>query len=313
MKLRLKWVNPNIIPTEVSIYRSDEIVNVSTFTTPLVTLPGTTDTWTDENVARDATYYYYWKVTTTDDVVWSSPYKVLIVPYSGPGSQEIIYGTYDLGYCGLVTWQELFSTTDIALAIGLSTDTLIKDSLLPTWAKFVRNGKFLFIPTTPLANTSFLNLYNLGSVFGVPGPGPWQPGATRIDQLFLIEKGIHKFIIRLPTGADDRNNPTRTVAADANVDIRKYSEAADIMYPLFRVVASSQRLPGLFNATVPSFSNLGCLAQESYSGGALNAMNNAPAGQGVALEKLTSRTTSVSLAWMPILELIPTQTLEVTL
>lgn len=314
MQLRLKWVNPNIIPTEVSIYRSDAIVDVSTLTTPLVTLPGTTDTWLDPSVVRDATYYYYWKVTTSDDTVWSAPFKVIVVPYSGPGPQEIIYGTYDLGYCGVLTWQELFNATDLVAATGVPINVAAADPLV-FWVKMVRNGKYLFIPRTALGTTTFTNLYNRGCVFGVSGPGPWQPSAAKVDQLNIVEKGIHRFIVRLPTGADDRNNPTRTVASNATVAIRRYSEAADVIYPIYSTVTNSQRMPALSNTIIPSILNTLIPAQESYNNLALSALNyvGGTGGNGATVENLTTASFTTVYSWFPILELIPTQTLEVTL
>ena len=317
MQLRLKWNNPNQLTNEVSIYRSDTLVPVENLGASLVTLPGTTNEWTDGTVVRNATYYYYWKTVAGSDVVWSVPFKVLVKPYSGPGPETLIYGSLDLGYCGDVSWKDLFTATEIGELAGLTltnpTNPLIQ------WSKFVRNGKYLFIPQTTLGAITFNNLYLAGVVFGVDGPGPWKPtGLPDKNQMTVISKGIHKFIVRLPTGADDRNNPTRAVPDNAPVTIRRYSELSDIIYPIYNTIVPSQRLPGLISvsissATTPSYPR--GATQESYKGGFLTglAYSSDSANIGPGLESLGTYSYSNTFSYLPVLELIPTQTLEVKL
>lgn len=317
MQLRLKWNNPNQLTNEVSIYRSDTIVPVAELGVALVTLPGTTNEWTDDTVVKDATYYYYWKTFAGNDTVWSAPFKVLVKPYSGPGPETLIYGSLELGYCGDVGWLELFTAAEVGELTGLSLAA--QNNSLVQWSKFVRNGKYLFIPQTTLGATAFNSLYSAGVVFGVDGPGPWKPtGLPDKNQMTVISKGIHKFIVRLPTGADDRNNPTRSVPDNAPVTIRRYSELSDIIYPIYNTVVPSQRLPSLIgvsisSATTPSFPR--GATQESYKGGFLTGLTYSPDSSniGPALEALGTNTYNNTFSYLPILELIPTQTLEVQL
>lgn len=317
MQLRLKWNNPNQLTNEVSIYRSDAIVPVADLGAALVTLPGTTIEWTDDTVVRDATYYYYWKTFAGGDTVWSAPFKVLVKPYSGPGPETLIYGSLELGYCGDVGWKDLFTATEIGELTGLSMS--VTSNPLVVWSKFVRNGKYLFTPQTFLGGITFSSLYKAGVMFGVEGPGPWKPtGAADKNQMTVISKGIHKFIVRLPTGADDRNNPTRVVPDNAPVTVRRYSELSDIVYPIYNTVVPSQRLPSLIGVAIstsvsPGYSR--SATQESYKGGFLTGVtySSDSANLGLSQDALASVAYNQSVSYLPILELIPTQTLEVQL
>lgn len=314
MQLRLKWNNPNQLTNEVSIYRSDTIVPVADLGAALVTLPGTTIEWTDDTVVRDATYYYYWKTFAGEDTVWSAPFKVLVKPYSGPGPETLVYGSLELGYCGDVGWLDLFTSTEVGTLTGLSLTPPANP--LIQWSKFVRNGKYLFIPQTGLGWTTFTSVYNAGLVFGVEGPGPWKPtGVVDKNQMVIISKGIHSFIVRLPTGADDRNNPTRMVPDNAPVTVRRYSELSDVVYPIYNTVCPSQRLPSLIGVPTSSAVPSSAATQESYKGGFLTGLVYTSDGPntGSSLETLTTNPYSQGISYLPVLELIPTQTLEVQL
>lgn len=307
MQVKLKWVNRNNRPVQTKIYRTETIVPNDQLGVPLVTLPGDTLEWIDTTVVYGKTYYYVFGVVGGPSELFSTPLKIDAIYSTGPGPSKLIDGDQQLGYFGRVTALDFLTTSELQILSGYPNATVSVP--LPGWDKWYRNGKILFIPSALCGESwSWQNLYNTGLVFGTDDDGAWRPaGVNPKNQLKIIEKGFNRFIVRLPTGADDRNNPTRFVADNAPVSIRKYSETADCHYPTQNQwIPTTQRLPRI-SSIQNSLSGINggreILCQEQYKTGCLTGLPSS-ASTSAALEALGTYAVTNARGWKPTLELI---------
>lgn len=306
MQIKLKWVNSNTLPTLTRIYRNESIKPNDQLGEPIVELEGSVTEWVDTSVTRGKTYYYVFGVVTDVQVLYSAPLKVDAVYRTGPGPSTFLRGDQSLGYYGSVSSLDFMTSSEFLERVNYNTTPT---NALPVWDKWSRNGKILFVPRQLITEAlSWQLIYNLGCVFGTNDDGPWRPvGAAPKNQQTIITKGFDRFIVRLMTGADDRNNPSRVVADAASVGVRRFSEAADLIYPLINEgVPSSQRFPRLsmisssFNAITGGRQ---VLCQEKYKTGCLVA-HSSTATTGATIEALSEYPTTNSRAWKPVLELV---------
>jgi hypothetical protein len=315
MFIKLKWVNLNSQPVTTRIYRNDTPVTNDLLGTPLVELINGEVEWVDNNVVRNATYYYTFETIGANETVYSKPLEVQAVPRSGPGPQELQFGDMSYGYFGQVPSSMLFSGPELKAAVGLTVGTEIVAS--PMWDKWARNGKICYFPRRALFyRVRWSELYNLGLVYGVDGPGPQNLG-TPVNQLKIVEKGLDRFIVRLPTGIDDRNNPDRLIPADAsNTTIqayREYSEVADFLYPLAIFAPRAQRAINIAQLAGGELGlNSGAAGSFSYSQ-ELNAaktqtmclrVNNSADNRGIWEQYSVINLTDANQSWWPVLELV---------
>lgn len=317
MQLKLKWRNPNTLTTTVSIYRDDTAVAVAELGDPVVTLNGTVTEWLDNNVILGKTYFYTWKTENGGHSVFTKPLEVKAEYSLGPGPSELVYGDMSLGYFGSLTYAELFTAPEILTLTKMGLSAL--GNGLINWDKFARNGKILYVPSTPLAlNQTWANAYDRGCVFGVDGPGPWRTpnwNGGEVNQLTKISKSGNDFIVRLPTGLDDRNNPERT--AKANTDSRRYSEIADLYYSRHSETPLSLRIGKVAQLGSNSlFANALCICQEqdfTSKNNCVTAGATASSVSGPQMEVYGALSGATGGAWCPVLELVPNKIMEVTL
>lgn len=324
MQLKLKWRNPNTVPVSVSIYRNDTAVPVAELGAPLVTLPGTTLEWIDKTVLLGKTYFYRWKVTLDTQVVYSEPYSTNTSPYTGPGPSKLVAGTNALGYFGVTSWTELFTAEEITNLTGMP---LSPNNAVPVhWNKWIRNGKILFMPQQNLGSIGSPSIaYNAGMMFGTDDNGAYLPPLVTVprNQRTVITKGFHNFIIRMPTGLDDRSGVLGVAPVGGPTPLqRRYSEFSDIMMPTCDVPLSvAQRMPTLANPfsgtqIANGLSRLCCCQEKqmidtttygvmvgAQFAGTYNVSGMYP----------PAAITSQTIQYMPVLELIPNDILEVTL
>jgi len=313
MFVRLKWVNRNQIPVTTKIYRNETIVPNDQLANPVATLDGAVVTWQDNTVVRRKTYYYVFEtVNAGGQKVYSNPLKVYVEYNNGPGPRDLIWGDTQFGYYGTVASGDFFTPGDIASAVPAITYNP-PANLTPLWNKWIRRGKICYTPVSAV-NTlvPYWQLYQNGVHFGTDDNGPWQPtGSTGlVNQKKVIEKGFDKFIVRLPTATDDRNNPTFTVPAGSPDSVRRYSEIADFFYPcLNTVVCPSQRSPKLAVAVTLVNINYGrdmATATRFGTAGYVRGMHTTSTPPGSEFEKLgTASAFNTSASWLPVLELIP--------
>lgn len=307
MRVKLKWANRNNRPVQTKIYRTEAIVPNDQLGAPLVTLDGAILEWIDKNVVYGKTYYYVFGVVGGPNELFSTPLKIDAIYSTGPGPSKLEFGDQQLGWFGRVPALDFLSTSELQILSGYPQVSV--PNPLPGWDKWYRNGKILFIPSALCGeNRDWNTLYTSGLVFGTNDNGAWRPaGLSPTNQLKIIEKGFNRFIVRLPTGADDRNNPTRFVADNAPVSIRRYSETADCHYPTQNQwVPTTQRLPrmtSIQNSLAGINSGREVLCQEQYKTGCLVGLPS-NANSSAALEALGTYLTTNVRGWKPTLELI---------
>lgn len=233
-------------------------------------------------------------------------------PDSGPGNKTLKAGTATFGYFGEVTSTELFNGWEVAAAAGLEAGVEISTSAT-TWFKFIRNGRYLFIPITQLrTQIAWSELYAKGLVYGTREYGPYPFGGTNVSQLVVMSKveGAKTWYLkpRLPLGANV--DPSVTPITQANLDLSEFSNL------LGRMTATgtggiTDRWETKTLAQLGQSSNLQSWVQETLSTNVNNAFlrgdTTGPNGQA---NNVKTTKTFPGGAWRPILELIPDSELK---
>lgn len=233
MRVRLKWTDENLVPHSTKIYRSDTQPGGNPTGEPLVTLTNGETTWDDTTVVRGNVYWYTFAVTNGKHTEYSVPVQVTASPRTGPGVQTLAWGDQDWGCYG--TLDETAFITNTKLHNALYAPQGGPNPTSNTWHKMIRNGKTLFVPRRAVSYSVTWNLlYDKGLVFGVSGPGPQNGGRPDKDQHTTIQIGGDEFIVRLPTGFDDTNNPSRVtpegLTTTNGMNYRKNSELNDLIW-----------------------------------------------------------------------------------
>jgi len=233
MRVRLRWTDQNTVPHSTKIYRSDTQPTSDPTGEPLVTLTNGETVWDDTTVIKGKTYWYTFVVTNGIYTAPSVPVEVTALPRTGPGAQELIWGDQDWGVYGVLDETAFITNAKLHLALHKTGGSV--NSTTNTWSKMIRNGKTLFVPRFAVSNgTTWNNLYSQGLVFGVEGPGPQNGGLPDKDQKTTIMIGGDEYLVRIPTGFDDTNNPTRVTPAGLTAnnagEFRKNSDLADLIW-----------------------------------------------------------------------------------
>lgn len=179
-------------------------INVNALPDPIATLSKEATSYVDTNVV-DQTIYRYWiaAVKGTERTL-NFPITQGFFLNMGPGPRELKRGTWQRGWFGKVSNEEMFTATDVrGLVAKLNMFSWNPDY----WDKFIYNGKILFIPNKSMGNSTPVALYQAGIVYGVDGTGTHVPsGAGATNQLTKIRKGDFEFIIRLPRLTDSSSS-----------------------------------------------------------------------------------------------------------
>lgn len=188
----------------IEIYRivgATGSINVNALPDPIATLSKEATSYVDTNVV-DQTIYSYWiaAVKGTERTL-NFPITQGFFLNMGPGPRELKRGTWQRGWFGKVSNEEMFTAADVrGLVSKLSMFSWNPDY----WDKFIYNGKILFIPNKSMGYATLTALYQAGIVYGVDGNGMYVPsGAGATNQLTKIRKGDFEFIIRLPRLVDN--------------------------------------------------------------------------------------------------------------
>lgn len=243
MIIRLKWDDLNTGVHTTEIYRTDTQPAGNPTGSPIATLTNNEKQWDDTTAIRGQTYWYTFKSIKGSNSAWSVPLAVIALPNTGPGPQELLFGDLDLGAYGAIPEINFITTARLWTMLNLQYNV---QSQSVTWRKFARRGKTLFVPDRPICSSIPWNVvYNKGMVFGVSGPGPQVPkNSSPTDQLTKITIQNNDFIVRMPTGVDDRNNPNRLQPLEMQTNInasgkyRKYSEVNDLIYSIVNLYPS---------------------------------------------------------------------------
>lgn len=188
----------------IEIYRitgATGSINVNALPDPIATLSKEATSYVDTNVV-DQTIYRYWiaAVKGTERTL-NFPITQGFFLNMGPGPRELKRGTWQRGWFGKVSNEEMFTAIDVR---GLIAKLNMFSWNPDYWDKFIYNGKILFIPNKSMGYTTLVALYQAGIVYGVDGNGTYVPsGAAATNQLTKIRKGDFEFIIRLPRLVDN--------------------------------------------------------------------------------------------------------------
>lgn len=306
MQVKLKWVNRNTLVVTTTIYRNDEYTNSESLGEPIATLPGSTTEWIDNTAVRGKDYWYTLGTTFETTKVFSKPVKVSVRYDTGPGPSTLQYGDSELGYFGVVEAVDFFSQQEILDQLGLSAASIVNP--LPTWDKWLRRGKVIFIPRLALSTQSHAGLYAKGAVFGPDRPKPtWVTGAT-VPQNATVSKGFYKCVVRLMTGLDDRVERNSSVATVTNGAVdRRYSEVADFIYPINSTFyPDAQRFPRCPNAVgVSAATTMYAICQEFILDAQRVITGSAGTSTAATFTATAVNYTQISPgAWKPALELV---------
>ncbi|EBX6605129.1 hypothetical protein DS160_25175 [Salmonella enterica subsp. enterica serovar Enteritidis] len=318
MALKLKWKNPNKVPTTIDIYRSD--THDVSLTTPLVTLSEGETEWVDTTALFGKTYYYVWVVNTDNDQVVSQPQKIEVADRHGPGPNTLLHGNENYGFFGTVSSADFVNS-------GVITDALKSVSgigtavVYPTWFKYIRKGKVLFVPSTRFTDTTWNSLYNAGAVFGTDGFGPPEFGGS-VNQFTTFEFKGDLFLIRLPKGIPDGltvSDVTGLPASGLNTSplaVGKYSEYEDLMFPICPITPLRQRMVTVGNVDSAFILPSGYSSDRTAIGVACqetSAANNYIRGYGpynwgaqsrASIESLGLRNRGSISCWWPVIEYV---------
>lgn len=219
MPIKLDWVDHNVAADSRKVYRSLTKIDQGNLGVPLATLAGDALTYTDNTVQRGVTYHYVVTNVIGEDEAPSAEYVIAYIPYTGPGPQAIVRGTWDYGYFGRVPLEDIFSSTELVKGCNLTSGITINTAAGNYWHKVVYAGKILFFPNNSIGTTiSYQTLYNAGLVFGTRPSAEW-PAAIKtqlgiVPQNFVIASANHRFVVRLPTS---RANMASTSVAAADL------------------------------------------------------------------------------------------------
>jgi hypothetical protein len=319
MYIKLKWLNRNQIPVTTKIYRNDTQKANDQLGTPLATLDGSITDWTDNTVVRRNTYYYTLETVNGGQSVYSAPIKVVADYNNGPGPRDLQWGDSQFGFFGTINSTDFITPADLNAMLVIPPQANTSNPL-PTWNKWIRRGKICYVPNAPVHIAALYDtFYKSGVHFGTADNGPWMPGSTStpVTQGRTISKGFDKFIVRLPTGADDRNNPTDSIAATPADSLRRYSEVADFLYPMLsNLVCPSARCPKLPHAVGYGNLNAGrdvvTSTRQGTTGFVRSIGTTAPTLDGALYEKFGAVLAwNVTGSWIPVLEMVPDKGIEV--
>lgn len=312
MNTVLTWTNQNTGSFTTNIYRGTAPLDLSNLTNPVATLTAGESTWTDTNTVRDTLYYYVFETVVGADKEHTNNIPIRAVPRKGPGPANITIGDYTYGYYGTLTSGEFINASDLRSAVGLTAGAVVQQG--PLWHKWARNGKILYIPNGPLSNgAGWKQLYDLGLVFGVDGPGPYNAGAN-VNQSAKVTIGNEQFRVRLMTGFSDNYNQFPVTPGVSGEPPETFlNEWNDLVYPLSMWTPDLQRMSNIQQSTAADLGmtltgvTSGHVIQERISATASsNAMTRGNSGNtrsGIA-SRASIVQTGAAYGWWPVLELM---------
>lgn len=308
----LTWTNLNAPGTfTTKIYRGTTKLDRANLANPIATLTNNEATYTDTTTVRDTLYYYVFETTVGADKQSTDNIPIRAVPRKGPGPSSVQIGDFNYGYFGTVQAGELINTNDLRTAVGLTIGSVNQQG--PIWHKWIRNGKVLFVPNGPLVgNISWKALYDLGLVFGIEGPGPYNGGAN-VNQSAKVTISGEQYRVRCLTGfADDLTKFPVTPAATEPAETWP-NEWLDLIYPLSMYCPDQQRMANVQQATVADLgmaltgTTQGSIVQERVSATAASQClvrgNTAANRTGIANRAGVAQA-SLAYGWWPVLELM---------
>lgn len=336
MALKLTWSNLNVVPTSTRIYRKDVDFDSSSLPAPLVTLSNGETSWIDPDAVEGNTYYYILGSKTDADEVFTASQKILVADNRGVGPSVLKYGDTQLGYYGEILSADFVNSSNV-LAVAASTAGLPGTLVQPTWHKFVRNNKIIYVPDQPFGSATWQYLYLAGFVYGVDANGPAgyiSTGLTPTNQNRIVEFKGQKYRVRLMRGwSDGPQSDVMNWSKGGNMDTLTEAtdnEFSDFIYSMCAFVALKQRTPNWNNFSIDKWVytplssydsgtinnwalQFRCVVQERLNDGSVlnRGVRSLTYGQNVGNPSTRANMTAISnsvvnqtLIWIPVLELV---------
>jgi len=336
MALRLNWENPNQFPTTVEIYRGNAPLDRNALPAPVATLPHGTTTWVDTTAAFDATYYYVFVTKTATDRVVSLNKEITVTEKRGAGPQKILLGNENYGYFGQVSPSSFFNSSDIKAA-ALDKTVFNQTNISPTWYKFIRKGKVIYVPSTDFGLVNWDGLYKAGFIYGTDDAGPidGHQGLAGVNQMRTVTLDGEEYLIRAMRGWGDVEDSvvpwasisgaggyTPTPIEGLGVAWNENSEWNQLVYPITAMTPKGQSMENVSQANwrdvyaTLSINNnsqhYGVLCQEREPAGTnvlVRGMNNqygtTPRAIVSHIHKIPGGVAApLYAAWVPVLELV---------
>lgn len=300
MSILINWTNPPLPADNIVIYRSTASFDKSNLPSIHVTLPATATQWEDTANILNVVYYYRIGRVRGSDIVLSREISMCERATFGHGGNSVIRGDWDCGYMGDVSADELFTTSALSSACGISYGNIVNPN--PTWRKFIHGGKLKFIPNAVLRNGTFTwsGFYNLGMVYGTDDNGAYS-SLTPVTQNKRVVKDGFTYKVRLIRSyKDDPTLPSYTINKTNNGG----SELAEILGRIITdsFISGNNRLtdkPKLLSATSTIFfaNQNSFIALAGISGTVSPTLAN---GSYQAM----SLVANTPIGWLPVLELV---------
>ncbi|AXF51298.1 putative virion structural protein [Erwinia phage Wellington] len=326
MNFTLRWRNDNTKPVVVRIYRSTTVIDPTKLPAAIATLSNGETEWVDNTALYGVTYYYFTTVTNpaTGKTVNGVNTTYTIEQRRGVGPNTLLFGSETLGFYGDVIYEDQFPLSafqqKVQDALALNSSTFSPSYRLPV-SKYIRNGKILYIPVSPLTTRlTWAQLYAAGMVYGRDDNGPANgrgdlPAA--IQDAGCTWKG-DKYRIRLMRGLTDA--PTEpALAFDAKYDgvshdtsdLTGFNEFNDLFYSVQNLFPLKRRLEGVRYASPLTTTN------SAYADGYLTMEHDTASNKALSRGQVTSPMTadllttiryrlhtSTVTAWVPVIELV---------
>lgn len=305
MPIKIDWIDGNDNTIEYYLYKSETPIPDNPLPTPLATIPAGTTTYTDLDTPRNKLFYYRVACKNVDTISLSVNKPLTYMPYTGPGPNVLLRGTWEFGYFGTMNVSELIAPADLLTMLGLTG--VLSASTDNVWAKIVYKGRVMFVPSQHICtNLSWENIYKAGAMYGNAPSSQWPALAKStygtIPQGKTVSKGDHVFTVITPSS---RANPlsTSTAIADCiggDVDI--------FTNPLYRV-HTYPFLPGIASVDDINWTGAGgnsTITSDLYGVGTQVLMrgDNTSADSVVQLPGYNMAAVLPNSWWRPMLELV---------
>lgn len=203
MGIKLNWDHTNPSCDEIRLYRSLNPIDPQNLPEPLAVLGPEVRSYTDSTVQEKQVYFYRLGIVNNGREGISGEYSILNHTETGPGPKTLTRGDWNRGMFGRLTASEFFTGSELMELCNVPTpEVRTMDDII--WIKYALDRKVLFIPLRPIAlGVSWDELYQLGLVYGVDGPGPFTGSdGIPVNQTKIVSKFGSQFKVRLMTGSN---------------------------------------------------------------------------------------------------------------
>lgn len=309
MAITLNWSSRGQTVSAVKIYRSTgRFDNMSL----IANIDGATTTYQDISAVANKLYYYKVALVIDGEEVPGSLQPMVSWSTLGPGPQTLISGTVEWGYFGKLTVAEFFSTNTLsALLTTPSNWSVNAANPITVWRKYAYFGKILYIPDMQLYSTSSTTsaaintLYGAGMFYGNDSDAKLAPitqAATLQNK--RVAKDAYEFKVRAPT-ANTYADPTTTYSAADSAKFDTNTSELMLMasitnYASPPAITAMTIFPRVTSIEAPPANVTNVITQHFSNASQLRVGYNYTTSQ-----TTINITTGNSIAFIPILELVP--------